>query len=51
MQNTSCEMPGWILTSWNQDCQENNLRNGDDTLMAEKPRGTKEPLNEGERGE
>ena len=28
-------MPGWILTSWNQDCQENNLRNGDDTLMAE----------------
>ena len=20
MQNTSCEMPGWMSTSWNQDC-------------------------------
>ena len=22
MQSTSCEMPGWIITIWNQDCQE-----------------------------
>ena len=22
MQSTSCEMPGWMNTSWNQDCQE-----------------------------
>ena len=22
MQNTSCEMPGWMNTSWNQDCWE-----------------------------
>ena len=22
VQSTSCEMPGWINTSWNQDCQE-----------------------------
>ena len=22
MESTSCEMPGWMNTSWNQDCQE-----------------------------
>ena len=22
VQSTSCEMPGWINTSYNQDCQE-----------------------------
>ena len=22
MQNTSCDMPGWMSTSWNQDCLE-----------------------------
>ena len=22
MQSTSCEMPGWMSTSWNQDCRE-----------------------------
>ena len=22
MQSTSCEMPGWMNTSWNPDCQE-----------------------------
>ena len=22
MQNTSCNMPGWMSTSWNQDCWE-----------------------------
>ena len=21
MQSTSCEMPGWMKHSWNQDCQ------------------------------
>ena len=29
-------MLGWMTHSWNQDCQENNLRYADDTtLMAE----------------
>ena len=22
MQSTSCEMPGWMSTSWNQDCRQ-----------------------------
>ena len=22
VQSTSCEMPGWVSTSWNQDCQK-----------------------------
>ena len=22
IMNTSCEMPGWMKLSWNQDCQE-----------------------------
>ena len=22
IQSTSCEMPGWIKTNWNQDCRE-----------------------------
>ena len=22
VESTSCEMPGWMITSWNQDCQE-----------------------------
>ena len=22
IQGTSCKMPGWMMTSWNQDCQE-----------------------------
>ena len=22
MQSTSCEMPGWMKHSWNEDCQE-----------------------------
>ena len=41
MQSTSCEMPGWMKHSWNQDCQDmqrniNNLRYADDsTLMTE----------------
>ena len=54
MQSTSCEMMGWMKQSWNQDCREKYLpphkcrwhhSNG------RKQRGTKEPLDEGERGE
>ena len=22
MQSTSCKMPGWMITSWDQECQE-----------------------------
>jgi len=35
MQSTSCEMPGWMKHSWNQDCWEkiNNLRYADDTTL------------------
>ena len=38
MQNTSCEMPGWISTSWNQDCWEKYqylMYEDDTTLKAE----------------
>ena len=41
MQSASCEMPGWMKHSWNQDCRDmerniNNLRYADDsTLMTE----------------
>ena len=54
MQSTSCIMLGWMSTSWNQGCwekyQQPQIRwwyhvNG------RKWRGTKEPLDEGERGE
>ena len=54
MQNTSCEMPGWWSTSWNPEFQEKYQQpqicrwyhsNG------RKWRGTKEPIDEGERGE
>ena len=40
-------------TSWNQDCWEKyQLKYADDTtLMAESEEGTKEPLDERERGE
>ena len=54
MQSTSCEMSGWMSTIWNQDCREkyHSLRYANDaTLMVRKQRGTKEPLDEGERGE
>ena len=53
MQNTSCEIWARWITSWNQDCWEKNQpsqicrwyhSNG------RKQRGTKEPLDEGERG-
>ena len=54
MQSTSCKTPGWVNHSWNQDCQEKYQQpqifrwyhpNG------RKWRGTKEHLDEGERGE
>ena len=54
MQSTSCEMPGWMSTIWNQDCRKkyHSLRYANDaTLMVRKRRGTKEPLDECERGE
>ena len=38
IHSTSCEMPGWMNTGWNQDCgrNTNKLRYADDTnLMAE----------------
>jgi len=53
MQSTLCEMPGWIITRWNQDCQEKYQQpeicrwyhsNG------RKWRGTKEHLDKDERG-
>ena len=54
MQSTSCEMPDWINykleSRWPRDI--NNLRYADDTtLMTESGGGTKEPLDEGEKGE
>ena len=54
MQSILCEMPGWMKLSWNQDCREKYQQpqicrwhhpNG------KKQRGTKEPLDEGERRE
>ena len=51
MQNTSCEMPGWMkhkLVIKLAGKTINNLRNADDTtLMAE---SEEEPLDESERG-
>ena len=47
--STSCTMPGWMKIAGRNI---NNLRYADDTtLNGRKRRGTKEPLNEGERGE
>ena len=54
MQSTSSEMPGWMKHSWNQDFWEiyiTNLRYTDDTTLMAERRGSKEPLNESERGE
>ena len=52
MQSTSCKMwAGWI-TSWNQNCQEKyqQLQICRYHFNGRKQRGTKEPLDEGERG-
>ena len=54
IQSTSCEMPSWRITSWNQDCREKYQQ-----LQicrwyhskGRKQRGTKEPLDESEGGE
>ena len=54
MQNTSCEMPDWMKQGGikTDGRNINNLRYvHDTTLMAGKHRGTKEHLDEGERGE
>ena len=55
LQSTSCEMPGWMKHKLEPRLPGeiiNNLRYADDTtLMAGSERGTKEPLNDGERGE
>ena len=56
MQSTSCEMPGWMkhkLESRLLEKNINSLRYVDDTtlLAGRKQRGTKEPLDESERGE
>ena len=55
MQITSCEMPGWMKHKLEPRLPGetiNNLRYADDTtLMAGSERGTKEHLDESERGE
>ena len=55
MQSTSWEMPGWMKHKLEPRLPGeiiNNLRYADDTtLMAGSERGTKEPLEEGEREE
>ena len=55
MHSTSWEMLGWMkhkLESKIAGRNINNLRYADEsTLMAEKPRATKEPLDESERRE
>ena len=53
MQSTSCEMSGWMSTSWNQDCQEKYQY--PQIHRWHHPYGrkqrSKEPLDESERGE
>ena len=54
MQSTSCEMPGWLNHSWNQDCREKHQQ--PQIFRWHHPYGrkwrrTKEPLDESERGE
>ena len=57
MQNTSCEMLGWVnhkveISIISQGGNINNLRYADDsTLMAKSERRTEKPLDESERGE
>ena len=53
LQSTSCKMPGWWSTSWNQDCQEKYQE--PQICRWHHPYGrkwrTKEPLDESEKGE
>ena len=55
MQSTSCEMLGWVNHKVESRRNINNLKTlryaDDTTLMAESERGTKKPLDEGERRE
>ena len=50
MQSTSCKMTGWS-TSWNQNCWKKYQICRWHDPYGGKWRGTKEPLDEGERGE
>ena len=54
MQNTSCEMPGWMKHKLESRLQGEISRTSDMQMtppFGKKQRGTKEPLDEGERGE
>ena len=54
MQNTSCEMPGWMKHKRESRLQGERSRTSDMQMtppFGKKQRGTKEPLDEGERGE
>ena len=54
MQITSCKMPGWMKSSWNQDTRRNinKLRYADDTtLMAENKEVKSLLMSESKRGE
>ena len=54
MQSISCKMLGGWITGWNQDCQEKYQQPQICRWhhpYGRKWRGTKEPLDEGERGE
>ena len=50
MQNTSCEIPGWMKHKLESRLPGNinNLRHADDNILMVE---NKEPLDEGERGE
>ena len=54
MQSPPCKMPGWMNTSWNQDCREKYQ--SPQICRCHHPygrkwRGTQKPLDESERGE
>ena len=54
MQNTSCEMPGWMKHKLESRLQGEISRTSDMQMtppFGKKQRGTKEPLDESERGE
>ena len=54
VQNTSCKMPGWMKHKLESRLQGEISRTSDMQMtppFGKKQRGTKEPLDEGERGE
>ena len=54
IQSTSCEMPGWMKHKLESRLQGERSRTSDMQMtppFGKKQRGTKEPLDEGERGE